>query len=167
MLSHPSSRLLLLVLCVGDAQAYSQQTSGQCEFPIASVSDCSAAAVALGLSDTSTAEQGGSVSHDPPGCWFEQELFGSYLYFNTGGANTGACSTDDLCLCDVAPSPEPAPPPPLPPPPRRECSAYPACSALDGDCCPTDNGVYLGYCHAPTPPPSQPPPPDVGAFAVQ
>lgn len=42
------------------------------------------------------------------------------------------------------PSPTPTPPPPSPS--SASCHAHPACSGLDGDCCPTVDGVTLDCC---------------------
>jgi len=39
------------------------------------------------------------------------------------------------------------------PSPSAACSAHPACAGLEGDCCPTSDGVTLGCCGSvPTPP---------------
>jgi len=50
------------------------------------------------------------------------------------------------------PTPRPTPQPTLQPIPHplpassAACSAWPACSNLDGDCCPTSDGVWLDCC---------------------
>jgi surface protein len=88
-------------------------TSGTCNgAEITSLADCSAAAVALGLSDTTASDDGQSgVSNDPPYCYFE----GGSLRYNSNGGNTGSCNTDDQCLCYPSPTaPTPAPPPATP-----------------------------------------------------
>merc|ERR1712151_399662 len=48
---------------------------------------------------------------------------------------------------------------PSPPQPIVACGAHPSCSGLQGDCCPTAEGLMLGCCGSPPVPP-QPPPPD-------
>ena len=89
---------------------------GACAVPITTLAECSAAAAALGLDDTTSAYDGQTVSaYDPPHCYFE----GGELKLNSDGTNTGACSMQDQCLCAAAspPPPLPSPPPtPLPPP---------------------------------------------------
>ena len=71
------------------------QTGSAC-YRVNSLSECSAAAVALGLSDTTASDdyQAG-VTYDPPYCYFE----GGSLKFNVNGLNTGSCSTSDKCVC--------------------------------------------------------------------
>jgi hypothetical protein len=54
--------------------------------------------------------------------------------------NMDKCSKEDIyCMAN-----------PTPPPPSNttQCSAYPACAGLDGDCCPTKDGVTLKCCAA-------------------
>ena len=70
-------------------------TSGTCSYPIQTLTACSAAAAALGLSDvTAQFDEGRSAGFDPAGCYYED----SSLKFNNGD-NTGPCTTSDRCLC--------------------------------------------------------------------
>ena len=74
---------------------YVEVTSGSCT-PITSSAACASAAQALGLSDTTVSEDGQSgVSFDPPYCYYESNS----LKYNNNGTNTGACSSNDKCLC--------------------------------------------------------------------
>ena len=63
---------------------------------VTTMSECEEAARQTGLSDV-TAEHDGQngVYNDPPYCY----LKGGSLMFNSGGTNTGACSSSDKCLC--------------------------------------------------------------------
>eukprot|EP00930_Biecheleria_cincta_P020632 TRINITY_DN15478_c0_g1_i1.p1 TRINITY_DN15478_c0_g1~~TRINITY_DN15478_c0_g1_i1.p1 ORF type:complete len:127 (-),score=9.30 TRINITY_DN15478_c0_g1_i1:73-453(-) len=90
--------LLMAGLATNAQVTYVRQTSGYCTSPITSMSDCVAAAQALGMSDTSASDDGESgASYDPPYCYFE----GSSLKFNSGG-NTGSCgSNSDTCICQA------------------------------------------------------------------
>ena len=74
------------------------------------MSECSAAAAALGLSDTTAASDGqpNGVGYDPPYCYFESNS----LKFNAG-ANTGSCTSIDQCVCSTSAAP-PSPPPAAP-----------------------------------------------------
>ena len=57
---------------------------------------CEEAARQLGISDTSSEDDGqNGVSHDPPFCYYE----GGNLKFNHFGTNTGTCTSSDKCLC--------------------------------------------------------------------
>lgn len=97
---------------------------GSCAYNVMSVSQCSAAAAALGLTNTTVSNDDhiGVTPYDPPGCYYED---GS-LKFNSVGWNTGSCSASDLCVCQDAPAapvptpvPTPSPTPvlaPVPPP---------------------------------------------------
>ena len=67
---------------------------------ITSLSECSVAAVSLGLSDTT------AVDYNPPA--YEQDdypphcyLRSGALYFNSDGLNTGPCNTNEKCICQV------------------------------------------------------------------
>ena len=115
---------------LSEAQAYATFTSGaSCEGngagSITTLADCSAAAAALGLSDT-TAEDDGrdGSSWSPPYCYFESDGDGDSLQFNSAGTNTGGCNSWDTCICWAnAPPPRPPSSPPSPPPPFcAECS---------------------------------------------
>ena len=79
---------------------YAMQSSGSCTNYVMSMSECSAAAAALGLSDTTAASDGqpNGVSYDPPYCYFE----GGSLKFNAG-ANTGSCTASDQCVSQLSP----------------------------------------------------------------
>ena len=99
----PQFAALLLAALASSALAteYVQYTSGAtCEAngagSIMTLEQCSAAAVALGLSDTTAQEDGqtGSWVFDPPYCY----MGGGSLQFNSAGTNTGPCSQDP-CLC--------------------------------------------------------------------
>ena len=73
------------------------QTDSACD-RVTSLSECSTAAVALGLSDTTAADDNQSgVTYDPPYCYFE----GNTVKYNSNGQNTGSCTTSDQCLCRV------------------------------------------------------------------
>ena len=88
--------------------SYTLRESSSCTVPITTLAECSAAAAALGLDDTTAAYDGQTAtSYDPPHCYFE----GGELKLNMDGTNTGACSTQDQCLCAAA-----SPPPPCLPP---------------------------------------------------
>ena len=63
---------------------------------VTSISECSTAGASLRLGDTSASSDGQTrVSFDPPYCYYE----GYSLKFNSGGTNTGTCTTTDQCLC--------------------------------------------------------------------
>ena len=63
---------------------------------ITSLYECSRAARALRLSDTTAKDDGQSgVSYDPPYCYFE----GGTLKYNSNGLNTGVCTATDSCVC--------------------------------------------------------------------
>ena len=102
--------LLAAIVPIALATEYVQYTSGaSCEDPtypptgatraahsITTLEECSAAAVALGLSDTTAQEDGntGSWIHDPAYCY----MSGGSLQFNSAGTNTGSCEFDP-CVC--------------------------------------------------------------------
>ena len=72
------------------------------ESHITSLSECSAAAAALGLADTSAVDDGQTgATFDPPYCYFE----GGVLKYNSNGQNTGSCSSSDQCVCHKGNSP--------------------------------------------------------------
>ena len=76
---------------------YTTMTSGSTStcLRITSLSECSVAAAAVGLSDTSAVDDDqNAVSYDPPYCYFE----GGSLKFNNG-TNTGPCKSSDTCVC--------------------------------------------------------------------
>ena len=65
---------------------------------ITTLADCSAAAAALGLSDTTAVDDGlGGFPNPPPGCYLR---YGS-LNFDSAGTNTGGCDGSDTCICWV------------------------------------------------------------------
>lgn len=64
----------------------------------------------------------------------------------TNCGSWGTYYTHDF-FWDAGPSPTPTPTPP-PPSPSASCAAHPACSGLEGDCCPTTDGVQLDCCSA-------------------
>ena len=81
---------------------------------VKTLSECSAAARALRLSDVTAQDDGESGSSlDPPYCYFNKELgwnldsgiFTPYsissLKFNSRGDNTGPCTTSNKCVCRV------------------------------------------------------------------
>ena len=74
---------------------YTLVTSGTSCSRITSLAECSAAAVTLGLSDTTASYDGEFWSEDPPYCYYE----GGNLKYNYYGTNSGDCSSDDQCLC--------------------------------------------------------------------
>ena len=91
-----SVRAVILALAPTCAVAsFTSFTSGRsCEAngagSIRTLADCSAAAAALGLSDTTAVDDSqDGVAHDPPFCYFE---YGS-LKFNSAGTNTGGCTS--------------------------------------------------------------------------
>ena len=109
----------------GPAFYYATFTSGAgCEgngaHSITTLVDCEAAAVALGLVDTTAVNDGQSSVNDPRACYFEvgcgQVVTGG-LKFNSG-ANSGPCGKPqwsdgdgcghDTCICRVDGSPPPA-----------------------------------------------------------
>ena len=57
--------------------------------------ECAAAAVALGLTDT-TATRYNYIQIDPPGCFFQSD---DYLLFNPDETDTGDCSSYEKCIC--------------------------------------------------------------------
>jgi len=64
------------------------------------MTECSAAATYLRLSDTSASDDRQSgVTYDPPYCYFE----GRSLKFNGNGKNRGSCTNSDKCLCKTGP----------------------------------------------------------------
>ena len=63
---------------------------------VTSLSECSTAAVALRLADTTAQDDNQSGSTlDPPYCYYE----GGVLKYNSKGNNTGPCTTGDKCVC--------------------------------------------------------------------
>jgi len=79
-----------------EAAQYELVTSGTTCPRITSITECSSAAVSLGLADITASDDGyNSVSYDPPYCYFE----GNGLKFNTNAGNTGPCTSSDKCLC--------------------------------------------------------------------
>ena len=75
---------------------YKLVTSGSPNCNLSSLAECSAAATALGLSDTTASDDNQSgVSHDPPYCYVE----GGTLKYNSNGLNTGDCSSSENCIC--------------------------------------------------------------------
>ena len=75
---------------------YKVVISGSTCTRITSLSECSEAAVALGLSDKTAEDDGSSGKNgDPPYCFFEDDE----LKFNSDGTNTGDCKLKDACLC--------------------------------------------------------------------
>ena len=121
------------------------QTSGKCDTPITEVSQCSAAAVSLGI----TGYGGGALStpslvsysyssYYPHGCSFSVSTDSSLaLGFYAMGlsvnshdpAAAAACDTYYYCLCTIS-SPPPPPVPPLPPHPPPLPPAPPRPPAL-------------------------------------
>ena len=93
-------------------EIFQLRTSGACAQHIQTVEECSRAATALALADTTVYVDGQSVTFDPPFCYYEANS----LKFNHG-ANTGPCTALDECLCRGAASPSTPPMPPTPPPP--------------------------------------------------
>jgi len=84
------------------------QMFGHCTNDITSINECSAAARALKLRDTTASDDRQSgVYYDPPYCYYE----GGSLKFNSNGKNTGLCRTSDQCLCSLAPTSPPTPAP--------------------------------------------------------
>ena len=86
--------------CGSPPMAYHLVTSGTCPDNgftwIEDLAECEAAAVALGLSDTSAVDDGRSEYHYyPKGCY---EMFWN-LKLNVAGTNTGSCSFWRKCLC--------------------------------------------------------------------
>jgi len=81
------------------AQGYVKKTSGSCDYPITSSSECERAAQSLGLADTSAADdgRGRGWTANPPYCYYAF----TQLLFNSDGQNTGSCSSTDHCLCHV------------------------------------------------------------------
>ena len=112
---------------------YHMISTGTCGSPVATVSGCEAAAIALGLSDTSPYEgydyaydeESGS-SDEPPFCHTRGRT--KSLYFSSQW-NTGDCTPREQCICEsTPPSPPmlPSPPsPPLPPSPRASWTRPP------------------------------------------
>ena len=112
--------LLCALLAPCDAQFTSFTSGASCEAngadSITTLADCSAAAAALGLSDT-TAEDDGRDGHrgDPPYCYFWRSEFAQVqsLKFNAAGTkygrstlNTGDCDNYDqsqgtTCVCSA------------------------------------------------------------------
>ena len=98
---------------------YHMISTGTCGSPVATVSGCEAAAIALGLSDTSHEgydyaydEESGS-SDDPSFCHTRGRE--QYLYFSSQW-NTGECTPHRVCICEsTPPSPPMLPSPPSPP----------------------------------------------------
>ena len=63
-----------------------------------SLSECSSAAITLGLSDaTAVDDEQSKKTYDPPYCYLE----GGVLRFNSDGSNTGECSVEDKCVCRI------------------------------------------------------------------
>ena len=63
---------------------------------ITSLSECSEAAAALRLSDTTATDDGQSGGNsDPPYCYIEDNI----LKFNSDGTNRGNCNAKHTCIC--------------------------------------------------------------------
>ena len=94
--------LLRVCACVGSKQPkYTTWYKGRCQsgLEIKSISECSAAAKALGAPVTSASSDGLYESNsDPPFCYFKH----GQLKFNAGN-NRGSCDQAYTCLCLTAP----------------------------------------------------------------
>ena len=89
---------IMLLLGSSSGSSYVLVRSGSTCTRITSLSECSTAARALGLLDTTASydeHTGSGVSYDPPYCYFE----GGTLKYNSNGRNTGGCTTSDSCVC--------------------------------------------------------------------
>ena len=79
-----------------DSQGYEIVTSKNCASEIESIEECSRAAAAVGVADTTAEDDNQSGAPlDPAGCYFE----GGKLKMNVKGGNRGRCSSRDQCLC--------------------------------------------------------------------
>ena len=113
---------VLIVAAISECSATSSSTFhlrlyGICDTPLTTMADCATAAQAIDVRDASgqpawtpSDDNQVSVSFDPPYCYFE----GGQLKFNSGGTNSGPCSSSDQCLCNGEQAPA-MPPPPIPP----------------------------------------------------
>jgi hypothetical protein len=85
------------------AMSYDLRTASRCAEPITSLAECTAAGAALGLGLTPAKldQQSQPVPYDPVGCYREQGVlkFNGYGSDATPGANTGACTHSDTCVC--------------------------------------------------------------------
>jgi len=81
--------------------------------------------------------------------------YGSQCKFSVTNIKIKGPQFSGSCAALSGGAPTPGPPPPSP---AASCDAHPACSGLQGDCCPTGDGVMLGCCGGPSPPPPPPPP---------
>lgn len=101
-LNQESTGDLKACVSIGEqASHYVAKKSGRCEggdlARIESASDCGAAAVSMGYSDTSA--NTASWGYRPKGCYFWS---GSDLHFNTNAIATGnSCSQENECLCTL------------------------------------------------------------------
>ena len=79
------------------AGGYYMIESGSCGGGLVStVSECEAAATALGLSDKTAYDYTRrSFSSYPPGC----QLYYSHTLYVFGGGSTGSCSSYNQCIC--------------------------------------------------------------------
>jgi len=90
---------------------YELKSSGSCSTLIKVMGECSVAAIALKLSDTTAQDdRQRGVTYDPPYCYFE----GGSLKFNSNGQNRGKCTVYDKCLCRKGQAPTVSPPKPSP-----------------------------------------------------
>ena len=140
------------------AGGYYMIESGSCGGGLVStVSECDAAATALGLSDQTALDYTSSTSpYYPPGCQFDRNPFASPLYVR-GGGSSGSCSSYSQCICMFTPPspppPSPSPPPSSPPPPspspptQDEEEEEDECSkANEGSPCGTANSGKTCQC---------------------
>ena len=91
-------KLLLAATAISFASgtAYYLVETGVCETQVASVADCAAAAIQLGLDDVDVEIHGGGQRKDPAGCFIEK----GNLQFNEDMTNTGDCGRNsDDCIC--------------------------------------------------------------------
>ena len=77
---------------------YTLVSSGSNCTRVRSLSECSSAAIALGLlKNTAVDDKQSRKRFDPPYCYVEKGV----LKFNSDGSNTGKCSARDQCVCRI------------------------------------------------------------------
>ena len=125
------------------AAAYELRSVGVCAYAVQSMSECAAAAVAMGfVNPTPTNDnQRTGVTYDPPGCYLEL----GQLKWNDG-ANAGRCTNNDQCICITTAHPTPAPS--LAPTYAGACSVpeRAVCDAAQGTCFCTDASCAVKRC---------------------
>ena len=98
-----------LVAYAVESAGYTMSFEGMCKESVASLSECTAAALALNLTwkglyhegklaDTAVDDERSASGSGPSGCYLEGS-WSRALKYNVAGGNTGVCKNGDICLC--------------------------------------------------------------------